>query len=77
MGWRIKKQTEEEPQEEQYTKEIPSEEKYKPSMSTSIERIEVVKELPFEYIRKYKDRNGNIVNLVTIEEALTEILNEK
>lgn len=34
----------------------------------------VVAELPKEDVRQFEDRNKNIVNVVTIEEALTEIL---
>jgi hypothetical protein len=39
------------------------------------ERTEVVKELPVQPVRKYKDEEGNIVNLITIEEALALIVN--
>lgn len=39
------------------------------------ERTEVVKELPMQPLRKYKDENGDIVNLITIEEALNLIVN--
>jgi len=37
-------------------------------------RIMVVKELPEAPIRKYQDKDGSEVNLITIEEALSEIL---
>ena len=40
------------------------------------ERIQVVRELPATPIRDYQDKDGRIVHLVTIEEALTEMLNE-
>ncbi len=41
------------------------------------ERTEVVKELPVQQVRSYVDDDGTKVNLVTTEEALTEILNKK
>jgi len=37
-------------------------------------RIMVVKELPEAPIRRYKDKDGSIVDLITIEEAIGEIL---
>ncbi len=39
------------------------------------ERIMVVKELPVQSFRSYTDEDGTKVNLVTVEEALSEILN--
>ena len=46
-----------------------------PVQNIQTERTEVVKELPMQPIRKYKDENGQIVNLITIEEALNLIVN--
>ncbi len=40
------------------------------------QRTEVVKELPVQQIRSYVDDDDVTVNLVTTEEALTEILNK-
>ena len=37
-------------------------------------KMMIVKELPEEPIRRYKDKDGSIVDLITIEEALGEIL---
>ena len=37
-------------------------------------KMMIVKELPEEPIRKYRDKDGSIVYLITIEEALGEIL---
>lgn len=39
-------------------------------------KVEVVKELPLHPIRQYKDEDGNMVELMTVEEAMTQILNE-
>jgi len=37
----------------------------------------VVKELPVQEIRRYKREDGTIINLKTVEEALTEIYNAR
>ena len=37
----------------------------------------VVKELPTQQVRKGKTEDGTIINYVTIEEALTDIINEE
>lgn len=37
-------------------------------------RIMVVKELPESPVRRYKDKDGSVVDLITTEEAITEIL---
>jgi hypothetical protein len=39
------------------------------------EIIQVVKELPQVPIRQFKNDKGQIVHLITMEEALTEIIN--
>jgi len=41
------------------------------------ERFEVVKELPTQVIRQVKLEDGTIVNLITVEEALTRFMNEE
>lgn len=80
MAWKIRKNKDELPEledEEEIkpkTKEIPSNKQYKQSISTP-ERIQVVNQLPTQQIRKYKDENGNLIRFVTIEEALTELMN--
>ena len=38
-------------------------------------RVMVVKELPVQQVREGRDEKGNIINFITVEEALTEILN--
>ena len=40
-------------------------------------RFQVVKELPTQVIRQVKAEDGTIINLITIEEALTEFINEE
>ncbi len=41
------------------------------------EKVVVVKELPTQQISRLKDdKTGEIVRLITIEEALTELLNK-
>ena len=37
--------------------------------------FQVVKELPMQPVRKVKTEDGKIINLIIIEEALTEIMN--
>ena len=46
-----------------------------PQINTQKKRTEVVRELPVQPIRSYKDEEGNIVELMTIEEALNLIVN--
>lgn len=38
-------------------------------------RTEVVKELPMQPVRSYRDDDGTIVELITIEEALSLVVN--
>jgi len=40
-------------------------------------KIQVVKELPMQPVRVVKMEDGTLVNLITIEEALTEFINEE
>jgi hypothetical protein len=42
--------------------------------SEAITRTVVVKELPTQVIRTYVDDNGDEMNLITVEEALTKIM---
>lgn len=39
-------------------------------------KIQVVKEFPMIPVRDFQDKDGVMVHLITIEEALTEIMNE-
>jgi hypothetical protein len=39
-------------------------------------KVMVVRELPTQEIKEVKDKNGNIIRFITIEEALTELLNQ-
>ena len=41
------------------------------------ELIKVVAQLPVQEVRKIVDKDGTIYNLITIEEALTEVLNQE
>jgi len=42
--------------------------------STPKQRTMVVKELPVQPVRSYTEEDGTIVNLITIEEALSKLL---
>ena len=83
---KIKKEEEletvsEEPEEEVEEEEVEEEDtevvgiKGTPK-GTSKEQILVVKELPTQEVRQVKNEDGTLVNLITIEEALTKILND-
>ena len=67
MGFTLKKK--EEPEEEIKKPILPS---FKKSEK---EKIVVVKELPLRPVREYNDEDGTLIKLITIEEALTEMLN--
>jgi len=41
------------------------------------EVIQIVKELPVQTVRKAKSEDGTLITYMTIEEALTEIMNEE
>lgn len=83
--WKIKKEVPEElpelPEEElirEKIKELPGVQKYKQSIATpKKERIQVVRDLPVQSIREFKDKDGTIVTFMTIEEALTEFMNNE
>ena len=64
-----------EPEEEITEVEVEKEEPRQPREIA--ERIQVVKELPMAPVRDFKDKDGTIVHLVTIEEALTEMANQE
>ena len=80
MGWIIKKKTEEVPEElpelPETFEEVKKKPFIKPQAKKPIERYKVVHELPTQQVMKYKDDEGNIINFITIEEALTELLNK-
>ncbi len=67
----------EEPEEEEVKKPKPTKEKAKEVeddyLDLGKEKTIVVKELPVNALRKVKDEDGNIVNLITMEESLTNI----
>ena len=73
MGWMKKKETEtptEEIEEIKPIKKAISEKEIKDV------RWIVVKELPVKPIREYIDEKGVEVHFITVEEALTEMLNQ-
>ena len=55
-------------------KKIAMMERANPSLAKPKEFTRVVKELPTQVIRRAQDDKGNIINLLTIEEALTKLL---
>ena len=74
------------PKQEQYKKievkeEVPEvnpmEEIVKETEERAKEIFEVVKEIPTQDIRQVKLEDGTIVNLITVEEALTKFMNEE
>lgn len=72
MAWLKKKQAEQ-PKEVEAPKpapEVPAK-----AEEESFDEIAVVKELPVQQIRSVIDKEGKRIKLVTVEEALTEILN--
>jgi len=68
----LKKEVQEQDEEEEVEEDEPPVIKAK-----SREVIQVVKELPMQPVRRVKEDDGTIVNIVTIEEALTAIMNNK
>jgi len=54
------------------TKELETKEPLSPVKS---KRTQVVRELPMQPVRSYKDEDGVLVELITIEEALNLIVN--
>ena len=63
---------EEESEEEEESSEVPE---IDPPEKTSEEkeRILVVKELPMQPVRSYVEKDGTIINMITVEEALTKL----
>lgn len=81
--WKIKKEPENIPLDDpeptvQQVRELPSVQKFKQSIATPkiSERVQVVRELPVQAIRDYQDKDGTNVHFITIEEALTMMLNQ-
>jgi len=63
--------------DEEVPEDNPMEEITKETEKKAKEVYEVVKELPSQIIRQVRLKDGTIVNLITIEEALTEFMNEE
>ena len=80
MGWKFKKPIEDKTENVQVQEEVKQEIKSEPKkfIKTDQEkhRVVVVKELPIRHIREHKDEDGTIVHFITIEEALTELMND-
>jgi len=55
----------------------PIEDMRKGSVTEPKEKIIVVKELPMQPVRQAKTKDGDLITYLTIEEALTEFLNEE
>jgi hypothetical protein len=62
----------------QEIRELPRQEPIKPETRQipQKERWMVVKELPLQSIREARDEDGTVVHLITLEEAITNLLNE-
>jgi hypothetical protein len=73
MGW-IKKQKAEEEIIEEVVKPIEEKPRVKPQAIETKQTI-VVSKLPVQEYKKVKLDDGSVADLMTIEEALTEILN--
>jgi len=77
-----KVEVEEEVPEEDPIKEITEDVKKKLNKKEKVDEekkeiFEVVKELPMQPVRQVKDEDGTLITYITIEEALTKVLNEK
>jgi hypothetical protein len=73
MVWKLKKsdaETQEVPKE---IKEVVAQSPISPTKQK--EEILVVRELPVQQVRQSKKEDGTIINFITVEEALTELLN--
>lgn len=65
---------EEEPkQEAQPEVETPADVEKKKKDPKQKKRIQVVKELPVQQVKEYVDEDGVLVELITVEEALTKL----
>ena len=62
---------------EEVPEENPMQEMVKETEQKAKERFEVVREIPTQPIRQVKLEDGTLVNLITIEEALTKFINEE
>jgi hypothetical protein len=77
MGWSRKAKIQEQPGEVQAV-EVKQEDKTdEKQVEEKFDEILVVKELPVQQIRYAPLKNGKIAKLITIEEALTEMLNSE
>jgi len=65
--------------EQSETEENPMQEIAEETRKKTVEkkRVVVVKELPTQLVRQAKTEDGTIETYITIEEALTEIMNEE
>jgi hypothetical protein len=69
----------EEKEPEKPIEEVEEEKKEEPEIQMEEkpkEKILVVKELPTQPIRQFKNEGGEVVRLITVEEALTEFINQ-
>ena len=62
---------------EEVPEENPMQEMIKETEQKAKEMFEVVREIPTQPIRQVKLEDGTLVNLITIEEALTKFINEE
>ena len=62
---------------EEVPEENPMQEMVKETEQKAKEMFEVVREIPTQPIRQVKLEDGTLVNLITIEEALTKFINEE
>ena len=65
-----------EPEEDLEVEEVEEEKPIKKKAKEVKQIYKVVKELPTQQVRQAKSKDGTIVNFVTIEEALTEVINQ-
>lgn len=70
----LRKQVEELQKKAKTIKEKSSEPPPFPGKELEKERVIVVRELPTQEIRSYKSEDGIVINLITVEEALTQIM---
>lgn len=77
MAWtKIRKEKEREMEQSDELPDLPPHKFLSPKKDISKQKeiTRVVLKLPVQEIRQYKDDDGAIVNLITVEEALTEII---
>jgi len=66
-----------ETQEEEKIEKDPMKEITEETEEKLKERFVVVKEIPTQEVRQVKAEDGTLVNLITVEEALTKFMNEE